>query len=257
MDDAGALFDPFAEVYRARMDETDDPTVSEDVAFYRALAREADGPALEVGVGTGRVYLDLLADGLDVDGIDLSTGMLRVLRETAAERGLDPSVWAADVTELAADREYGLVYAPFRAFNHLATLDAQRTALTQIRAALAPGGRFALNTFVPSFEVVAEQYGEPEAAVVEVDGETYRHVTVTELTDPVEQVATIRKELYRVDGDDETLIAEREGPLALVSKRQFELLFEAAGFDDWTVYGGFDRDSLESAAQEMVWVVER
>jgi hypothetical protein len=40
----------------------------------------------------------------------------------------------ADVTALDPERTYGLVYAPFRAFNHLHTLDAQRAALERIRA---------------------------------------------------------------------------------------------------------------------------
>jgi SAM-dependent methyltransferase len=253
MDDAGEFFDPFARVYDARMTDQDGMPV-DDVAFYRDLAREADGPALEVGVGTGRVYLELLDAGLDVDGVDLSPGMLERCRETADERGLDATVREADVTAFEPDREYGLVYAPARAFNHLPRLDDQRAALERIRGALEPGGRVALNTFVPSFEVVAESYGEPEEEQVTVDGTTYRYVALTGLHDEVEQVATYRKELYRADTGE--LVAERETPLALVSKREFELLFDAAGFTDWTVYGGFDREPLASADQEMVWVAE-
>lgn len=256
MDDAGEFFDPFAAVYDARMDDLEEGSMpTDDVAFYRELAREADGPALEVGVGTGRVYLDLLAAGLDVDGVDLSTGMLERLRANADERGLDPSVWTADVTEFAPDRAYGLVYAPARAFNHLPTLADQRAALECIHDALAPGGRFALNTFVPSFEIVAEEYGEPAEELVAVDGNEYRQVTVARLDDEVEQVATLHRELYDADTGD--LVAERETPLALVPRRQFELLFELAGFSAWTAYGGFDREALESVDQEMVWVAER
>lgn len=251
-DGPGEFFDPFARVYDARLRETRDETawVGDDVAFYRDLARDADGPALEVGVGTGRVYLEVLADGHDVDGIDLSEGMLDRLRSKAADRGLDPSVRIADVTGADFDREYGLVYAPARAFNHLATLDDQRAALRSIRDALRPGGTLALNTFVPSFEIVAEEYGTPREESVTVGGDTYRVVTTSTLTDEVEQVSHIRRELYR-DGD---LVAKRETPLALIPKRQFELCFELAGFDEWQVYGGFDYESLESTDQEMVWI---
>jgi SAM-dependent methyltransferase len=254
MDDAGEFFDPFAAVYDARIEDGDGmPT--EDVPFYRDLAREADGPALEVGVGTGRVYLELLADGLDVDGVDLSPGMLERCREKADARGLDAAVWEADVTEFDPDREYGLVYAPARAFNHLPTLPDQRAALERIRAALAPGGRFALNTFVPGFDVVAEDYGEEQVEHVTVDGTEYRYVSVATLDDAVEQVSSYRKELYAAATGE--LVAERETPLALVPKRQFELLFETAGFSAWTVHGGFGGDPLTGADQEMVWVVER
>lgn len=265
MDDAGEFFDPFARIYDVRVERPSDgsmPTVR-DVDFYRDLAVETDGPALEIGVGTGRVYLELLDAGLDVDGVDLSTGMLDRLREKAERRGLDPSVREADVTAFEPDREYGLVYAPARAFNHLPTTAAQRAALEHIRGALRPGGRFALNTFVPRFEVVVEEYGQAREERLTVDGEPFRFVTVTHLDDEVEQVARLRKELYRIhdpadDGEGEAeLVAERETPLALIPKRQFERLFELAGFSEWSAYGGFDGEPLETADQEMVWVVER
>ncbi len=61
-----------------------------------------------------------------------------------------------------------------------------------------------------------------------------------------------RRVLYR-EGE---LVADRETPMALIPKRQFELLFEVTGFTDWQVYGGFEREPLESATQEMVWVAE-
>lgn len=266
MDDAGEFFDAMAATYDAR--HADDPQkrdartgwLGDDAAFYRDLARAADGPALEVGVGTGRVYLELLRDGLDVDGIDVSERMLERCRQKARDDGLEASVWDADVTAFDPEREYGLVYVPARAFNHLPTLEDQRAALDRIREALAPGGRLALNTFVPGFEIVAEEYGDPREEVVERDGERYRVVRETRLEDEVEQVARIRQAVYRDASDREggdELLAERETPLALIPKRQFELLFETVGFDDWTVYGGFDREPLTDVTNEQVWVVER
>jgi SAM-dependent methyltransferase len=279
MDDADEFFDAFATTYDARHAENPqkrDPRtgwLGDDAAFYRELARDADGPALEVGVGTGRVYLELLNEGLDVDGIDVSERMLERCREKARTDGLDVSVRVADVTTFDPDREYGLVYVPARAFNHLPTLADQRAALDRIREALAPGGTLALNTFVPGFEVVAEEYGDPRAEFVERDGERYRLVRETRLHDEVEQVARIRQAVYRADDEgqanddrraaadesttDDEHVAARETPLALIPKRQFELLFETAGFGDWTVYGGFDREPLTDVTDEQVWVVEQ
>jgi hypothetical protein len=143
------------------------------------------------------------------------------------------------------------VYAPVRTVNHSATLADQRAALERVRVALAAGGRFAFNPFVPGFEVVAETYGDPVEGRVGVDGADY-HIVSTTLVDEAERVARRHRELYR-DGD---LIAERGTPLALIPKRQFEFPFADARFADWAVYGGFDRVPLESAGQEMVRVVE-
>ncbi|MFU8889216.1 MAG: class I SAM-dependent methyltransferase, partial [Trueperaceae bacterium] len=52
-----------------------------DVPFYVDLAREADGPIVELAVGTGRVAIPVaLATGRRVTGVDASPGMLRQAR---------------------------------------------------------------------------------------------------------------------------------------------------------------------------------
>ncbi|WP_254767728.1 class I SAM-dependent methyltransferase [Salinilacihabitans rarus] len=249
--EAADYFDDLAAFYDAYYGEVID---ANDVDFYRELAREADGPVLEVGCGTGRVYLEVLRDGVDAYGIDVSEGMLEVLRENAAAAGLEPSVRRADVTEFDPEREYALAIVPFRAFLHLLEIDDQLAALERLHDALAPGGRLALNAFAPNFDVICETYGRWEKTEFEVDGATYVHRTVTELVDEVEQVARIRSEVLDADGE---VVAENEAPLALVSRREFELLFRLSPFSAWEVYGGFERAPLESTDQEMVWIAER
>ena len=60
-----------------------------DRPFYRAIIERQAGPALDVGCGTGRLTLDYLAAGLDVDGVDNSPEMLAICREKAAALGVD------------------------------------------------------------------------------------------------------------------------------------------------------------------------
>lgn len=244
------FWDTFAAFYDEYYDDERQP---DDAEFYVELARDADGPVLEVGCGTGRVYLELLRAGVDASGIDLSAGMLDVLRERASEAGLDPRVRQADMRSFRAEREYGLVIVPFRAFLHNLTLADQKAALRSFRDALAPGGTLALNFFTPNFEFVCENYGEERVRTIEHEDEAYDLRVVTELDDAVEQIARTDQMLEQ-DGE---VIRESSYRIALVSKREFELLLEATGWSDWTVYGGFDGDPLEDASQEMVWVVER
>ncbi|HKB14911.1 MAG TPA: class I SAM-dependent methyltransferase, partial [Planctomycetota bacterium] len=61
--------------------------------FYVALAREARGPVLEVGCGTGRILLSCLEAGIDVEGIDLHAPMLERLKGKAREKGLRARVF--------------------------------------------------------------------------------------------------------------------------------------------------------------------
>lgn len=243
------FFDQIAELYDPAYRGRD----LGDESFYRELAMESDGPVLEVGCGTGRIYLDLLRAGVDADGFDISEGMLQVLEEKAEEDDLDPFVWRADMRDFESPREYDLVIAPFRTFLHNITLRDQLASLRNFREALAPGGRLALNFFTPNFDYICANYGEPDAWSFTHDGNRYRVTDVTDFIDEVEQVVASTRRVTR----GEEAVREATFELALISKRQFELLLEATDWSGWTVFGGFGGDELEETDQEMVWIVER
>jgi len=247
-----AHFDAVAEFYDAQYGPDGDEVG--DREFYRERALAADGPVLEAGCGTGRIYLDLLAAGVDADGFDLSAAMLDVLRARAAERGLDPSVWQADMTGVAVDREYGLVLCPFRAFLHLRTVDDRLAALERFHDALAPGGECVLNVFTPNFDVVCGTYGEPQTVDVEIDGEPHELETVQAFADEVAMRTRGEWRLRDADGD---VVEESEYHLKLLSRDEFECLARLSPFDDWSVQGGFEGEPLESWDQEMVWTLRR
>jgi SAM-dependent methyltransferase len=75
--------DHFGEEIAARYDDPSDemfqPAAIEPVVeFLAELA--GDGPALELGIGTGRIALPLAQRGVEVRGIDLSSAMVARLR---------------------------------------------------------------------------------------------------------------------------------------------------------------------------------
>jgi 2-polyprenyl-3-methyl-5-hydroxy-6-metoxy-1,4-benzoquinol methylase len=51
-----------------------------DNDFYLALARETDGPVLDLGCGTGLAAARMAAEGFEVTGADPSLSMLAVAR---------------------------------------------------------------------------------------------------------------------------------------------------------------------------------
>lgn len=249
MHPAKGFFDTWADFYDADYAERD----IGDEEFYVDLARRADGAVLEVACGTGRIYLELLRAGVDAYGFDVSEEMLGVLEQKAAEADLTPNVWRADMTEFVPEREYALVIVPFRAFSHNVTLTDRKTTLRNLHRALGPGGKLALNFFVPSFEVICESYGDPAERTVSRGGEEYVVRDVTVVEDEVEQVVRAERTIER-DGE---VVREAEFRLALVSKTEFELLLETTGWSDWTGYGGFDGEPLGDGADEMAWIAEK
>ncbi|MCU4799832.1 class I SAM-dependent methyltransferase [Halobacteria archaeon HArc-gm2] len=225
----------------------------DDAAFYRDRAKSVDGPVLELACGTGRVYLELLRAGIDVDGIDLSEDVLEVLREKADDEGLDPSVWQADMADFAVDREYDLIYCPFNSVQHLLTVDDQLGALTSVYEALSPGGQFVFDVFVPDFDLICEEYGEWQIHDVEYEGDPHTFRTRTQITDEVEQRFSVENELHR----DDELVFEERLQLTLLPKREFELLARLSPFDSWDVAGGFDGEPIEDSDSVQVWTMQK
>ncbi|HEX3532517.1 MAG TPA: class I SAM-dependent methyltransferase [Thermoanaerobaculia bacterium] len=132
-----------------------------DREFYVRLAREARGPVLEVTCGTGRILLPCLQAGVDIDGLDLFPEMLGVLRRKAAELGLAPRLYQADMRDFTLPRRYALILVPFNGFVHNLTTDDQLQTLRACRKHLAAGGLLVLNVFFPGREVVCGPEGTP------------------------------------------------------------------------------------------------
>ena len=225
-----------------------------DAAFYRDLATSLDGSTLELACGTGRVHLELLAAGVDADGIDLDADSLDRLRAKADERGLDPSVWQADMLEFDADRAYDLVICPFNTVQHAKTVADQRQLLETVHDALAPGGRFVFDTFVPGFDVICETYGEWREQAIEHEGRTYTHRTRARVVDQVEQQFEVENVTESPDG---VVVHEASHRLSMLPKQQVELLARDSPFAAWSVEAGFDGGELTPEDTVQVWTLEK
>ncbi|EMA40548.1 class I SAM-dependent DNA methyltransferase [Halobiforma nitratireducens] len=242
--------DERARFYDATLPDADRP----DVGFYVDLARETDQPVLEATCGTGRIYLDLLAAGVDADGFDRSRDALAVLRETAAKRDLEPSVWQADLASFETERRYGLVTCPFNAIQNLTAVDAQLSALRSVHDALVPGGRFVFDVFVPNFDIICEDYGQWQSKDIDYRGETHQLRSRTLIADEVEQLFTVETELYDADG---SLVFTEEEHLAMLPKRQLELLARLSPFESFSATGDFTDEPLSDGHSIQVWSLRK
>lgn len=224
----------------------------DDVAFYVGEAKKAKGKILEVACGTGRIYLELLKEGLDAVGIDISEEMISALKTKAEDMKLKPHVHVADMRSFRLDEKFDLIMVPFRSFLYNLTTEDQLNTLKNFRAHLAPGGRLVLNFFYPDIERMMSFGKESEDLVVMENGRYLlreKSFFVDEINQTIETVAALFK--------DNELFWKGSYRLAFIYKREFELLLRHAGFGKSSVYGGFDLRPLSSYKQEMVWIVKR
>jgi SAM-dependent methyltransferase len=110
-----------------------------DLALWSQIAREAAGPLVELGAGTGRVALSLAAQGFEVTALDSSATLLGELSHRARARGIAIETLVADAREFESHRRFAAVIAPMQLVHLLGGERDRRRMLEAVRAQLAPG----------------------------------------------------------------------------------------------------------------------
>jgi YD repeat-containing protein len=223
-------YDAWAPVYDAWIAH-----ITEDVQHYVSLAREADGPIVELAVGNGRVAIEVVREtGKPVLGIDSSVAMLELVRERSD--GLPLELRLGDMRDLELEEPAALIYVPARSLLHLHGWHDRRRVFERVAASLRRGGRFAFNAFVFSHTIAAR-----------LDGTTQDQngVVHTLYYSPADNRIEMRRE------DGATL------SLWWATRSEFEGLIDVAGLEVEALYGGFRGEPYTDESVEMVWVTRK
>lgn len=225
-----------------------------DLDFYLREANNARGPVLEIACGTGRILLRLMQAGVPIAGIDLSEGMLAVLRNKAAALGLMPDVRTADMRDFSLGRRFRLVIVPYRSFLHLQTDEDRLRALKSFMHHLEPGGRLILHTYNPSKDELVATGG-------------FRHRDREEHTMPDGTPYALEWYLNydrgRRTGTYRIVLTENgrehvfEMEIAYLPVKEVRALLEKAGYRGIRLYSGFDYGRFTDDSKEAVWIAEK
>jgi len=116
----------------------------EDASFYISLTHKYGKKALELGVGTARLTIQLARAGIDVWGIDNSIHMLKAAKEkiTNLPQEIRKRIHLqyADVRNFNLNKKFDLIYFPSFSFDHLLSRNDQCYALAHIRKHLTSRG---------------------------------------------------------------------------------------------------------------------
>ena len=225
-----------------------DTTNWPDRAFYRALIGQARGPALDVGCGTGRLMLDYLAGGVDIDGVDNSPEMLALCRAKATSMGIDVAdrLFEQEMDRLALARQYATIIVPSSSFQLLTDPAAADAALARFFKHLIPGGLLVMSIMSklwPGKRTPPQMQWSGWHKIAErqrPDGATIRRWMRTQY-DHIQQLEheENRYEVLRDGVVVQTEMHARAPAARWYSQAQVRTLYEDAGFADVKLTSGF------------------
>ncbi|MDX1995255.1 MAG: class I SAM-dependent methyltransferase [bacterium] len=218
-----------------------------DFDFIKAVVEQGNGPALDVGCGTGRLLIRYMQAGLDVDGVDTSADMLELCREKAAKVGLQPNLYQQGMQALDLPRQYQTIFVPCGSFCLVIDRAEAQETLRRFHAHLLPGGTLLFNLFWQF------GYGEPLSDQPPVPIGEWRPLHQQTLPDGRRMEQTLRRD--SVDRWNQVMYASRRYQLfdgdALVAEEifpanerwyfQYELLamLQEAGFHSIQIKGDY------------------
>jgi ubiquinone/menaquinone biosynthesis C-methylase UbiE len=224
----------------------DDTANWSDRFFYLDIIGHYGEPVLDIGCGTGRLLLDYLAEGIDIDGVDSSAQMLDICRANARRRGLRaPALYQQQMERLDLPRSYRTIVGSSSVLQLVTEADAAAGALRRILGHLHPGGAFVTpfafewrpgDPLDTGWELLFEK---PRPA----DGATVRAWT-REWREPAGQLwHTEQRFEVEINGTVVQSEHHRRSPEGRwYTQAQVSELFRAAGYRDIRLFRGFTHE---------------
>jgi SAM-dependent methyltransferase len=235
----------YFEIYRDAF--TPEGTARDAEGIVALLELAPGARVLDVACGHGRHAVPLARRGLAVTGHDFSPVMLARARRDAAAAGVRLGLVRGDMRRLPFGPGFDAVLSVFTSFGYFADPADDLATLRCVRAALAPGGRFLLETLhaeglAPRFQPRIE-YTTSAGARVERDY----------VWDRVRDVIEDRVRLTRADGSR----AEYATAVRLRAPEALAALAREAGLAPIAWHGGLDGSALAPASRRLVMIAER
>jgi ubiquinone/menaquinone biosynthesis C-methylase UbiE len=218
-----------------------------DRSFYLNLIQTFGQPVLDVGCGTGRLLLDYLAQGIDIDGVDNSPDMLGICRQKATTLRLAPRLYEQYLETLVLPRQYRTIVIPSSTLQLVIDPAMALQSLQRLAAHLLPGGVVAapFMTFGESGDTRITEW--EQTAVRAGEGATIRRVG-RYWYEPESECAHT-EDRYQVIIDQRVVAEEvhRRSPATRsYTQAQARAVFESVGFNPIELYSAFTFDPVKA-----------
>ena len=240
-------------------------TDAPELWFYQRAIAQHGQPVLDLGCGTGRLLVPLLAAGVDIDGCDISQDMLDQCRRRALAAGFEPTLSAQSMHEFSLPRTYRTIYI-CDSFGLSGSRANDLATLQRCHSHLEPGGalvftvdaeytdRDSWDRWLPEGRrALPEQWPADAPRRLAADGTEHVGRFRTIALDPLNQTYAreVQLEKWRADTlvDSQTYVLR--GNMYL--KNEVLLMLRVAGFESVTVQGDYAEGQATADHEKLVF----
>ena len=226
----------------------------DDIEVFVSALQGIEGPILDLGCGTGRLLVEFLKAGKEIQGCDASADMIAWCGKVLAEEALSCPLHTQAIHQLDLGMSFSAIYM-CGAFGLGGSREDDLEGLRRVHQHLKSSGLLVMDHHLPNLETPkawsawVEQPELPRRWPSEGEKKVARDGSEFELKtrqfdfDPVAQTTTLEIDVTkRLNGE---LVAQEQGQIkiGLYFKSEIELMLKVAGFHDIEVTGFGHRDT--------------
>jgi SAM-dependent methyltransferase len=231
----------------------------DDLPFWRSLLGGPGSRALEVGCGTGRILIPLLQEGFQVDGMDGSANMVRILQEKISKKTLTTDIRIQRMEELDMGKLYPLIFIPGFSLQMVDSRKLLKESLLRFHQHLEPDGRLAVSLFFPWEEMEDELPGDWHLRKTLKQKDGSRLSCHQSTTIDLEKQTLVLKNHYSLSDKSGKQLREefRDVRLLWFYPHEFHLLLHETGFELLESYADFSFEPLDEFTPHAVFLAEK
>ncbi|MFN7715568.1 MAG: class I SAM-dependent methyltransferase [Pseudanabaenaceae cyanobacterium] len=225
---------------------------SDDISFWRDIAKLYSGSILELGSGTGRVAIDLAELGFDVTGLEISDSMLSVAKTKSSQ----VSWIKGDACNFDLRKMFQLILFPYNGMLHIYS-DELKSCFHTIKKHINLTGRLVIDIANPTPSILLKLFlnqGERLASIFEdPNGTGTVIVTQDSEYDAASQVITTKRN-YRFTGTHKEVYDSFKRRIYF--PEEIDTLLRWSGFEIEEKYGDYDFSPFTSDSPQQLIVCQ-
>jgi SAM-dependent methyltransferase len=226
-----------------------------DNEYFQNEIQRSGGKILEIGVGTGRLFINALNKGADIHGLDISESMLEILYRKL-QRDQHYRISQQNIINFSFDFKFDLIIAPFRVIMHLLNKEEQIKAIDNVYNHLNSNGRFIFDAFVPDLNQLIKGINNQMDFEGEYDSGQKIRRFVSTFPDLINQTIQVNfhlewEEKNELKHDDWIL------PLRFFFRYELEHILERTKFEKYKIYGDYKGSELNKESKDFIIICKK